>query len=71
VSDIQDIMKKHNRLSDAQKRDFLAYVKIARHIKVGEVKPIKDVPEAKSLAHWFILWDTHGVIAPYKCQSRC
>lgn len=61
---------KFKGLTAKQQRDFRAYCKIVPSIKIGEARPVGN-QLASSLAHWFWLWDTHGICARYSNQSLC
>jgi len=65
------MIPKHKKLSKAQKRDFIAYCRGMRNIKVGRAKPLTTTEHATCLAHWFVLWDTHGIYADYKNLKLC
>lgn len=70
ISEMKNLPKFHG-LTSAQKRDFIAYCSILRTIKVGQVQELNTDQPATSLAHWFWLWDTHGIRAPYRNQALC
>lgn len=39
--------------------------------KLGERKDLTTEEHAVCLAHWFQLWDTHGIVANYRDLSLC
>ena len=62
-------LPKYRGLTDAQKRDFKLYC--AKLPKVGDREILNTNTPATSLAHWYWLWDTHGIRAPYRNQMLC
>lgn len=65
------MIPKFKKLTKAQKRDFLIYCRGMLSIKVGEAKKRTTDVKATSLAHWYFLWDTHGIIADYRDLKLC
>lgn len=63
--------KAFKKLSPAQKRDFMAYCRTMKTIKVGRPKTVTNQAYAKSLAHWYWQWDTHGVIMNHPRLDVC